>query len=199
MLTGAILTFVGASVFAVAGGMPFLPIQALYGAFTAQLAAGVAISATRQRRRRRSEAADPVAAPGRRIGLVAALQAAVTLGVIAIAEHSWGTPVARTMGLATFAFTTVALLVQRVRAGRSPVRPLLLAAAVSIGAIVLGAETRLLQMILETEGLSVSQWAICARCGASVPRRGDSPVNGCPPSGSGCALPWRAAEPRKML
>ena len=160
VLTGAILTFTGASVFAVAGGMPFLPIQALYAALTAQLAAGIAISS-----RRHGDAGGPrprIPAPPRRprIGLVAVLQAAVTLGVIAIAEHSWGTPVARTMGLATFAFTTVALSFA-VRAGRSPVRPPLLAAAVTIGAIVLGVEARLMQMILETEGLSAGQWAIC--------------------------------------
>ncbi|MDA0158936.1 cation-transporting P-type ATPase [Solirubrobacter ginsenosidimutans] len=167
VLIGTILTFAGASVLAVAGGMPFLPIQVLYGGLTAQLAQGIALG-WRGHDRVDATPRPPVpSAPGySRIAPVAAVQAAVTLGVIALAEGNWGTPVARTMGLATFAFTTVALSFSA-RAERTPVRPLLLAAAVSIGAIVLGVEARLTQMVLETEGLRAGQWAICA--GAAFP------------------------------
>ncbi|HEY6890031.1 MAG TPA: cation transporting ATPase C-terminal domain-containing protein, partial [Solirubrobacter sp.] len=162
VLSGVILTFAGASVFAVAGGMPFLPIQAFYVAFTAQLAAGLVAGNRGHGHSSGPRPRIPWPPQGRRVALVATLQAAATLGVIAIAEHSWDTPVARTMGLVTLAFTTVALAFAG-RAGRSP----LLAAAVAIGAIVLGVEARLLQLILETEGLSAAQWAICA--GASLP------------------------------
>jgi Ca2+-transporting ATPase len=169
MLIGTILTFAGASVLAVAGGMPFLPIQALYGGLTAQLAMGIALGWRGHGDDRvRGGPRPPVPSPPAysRIAPAAAVQAAVTLGVIAIAEGQWGVGVARTMGLATFAFTTVALSFA-VRAEPSPVRPLLLAAAIAIGAIVLGVEARLMRMVLETEGLSAGQWSICL--GAALP------------------------------
>ncbi|HET8758786.1 MAG TPA: HAD family hydrolase, partial [Solirubrobacteraceae bacterium] len=115
-----ILTFLGASVLDVAGGLPLEPLQVLYLSFTAMLfqTIGLGYGAS--------------AAGMRATAAIAAVQAAATLVAIAIAEHEDTVATARTTGLVTFGVLTVlaSLALRRDR-------PLLLASAASLAALVL--------------------------------------------------------------
>ena len=94
VLAGLILTFVGASVLNVAGGVPFMPLQTLF--VTLAIVAPL------------STLGGPAAgASVRRTVALAAVYAAATLGVMALAEHQYGTATARLMGLATFALISL--------------------------------------------------------------------------------------------
>jgi Ca2+-transporting ATPase len=115
-----ILTFLGASAFDIAGGLPLEPLQVLYLSFTAVLfqTIGVGYGA---------------AAAGVRVtAAIAVLQAAATLMAMAIAEHEHALATVRTTGLVTFGVATVlaSLALRRDRA-------LLLASAASLTALVI--------------------------------------------------------------
>jgi P-type Ca2+ transporter type 2C len=180
VLAGMILTFLGSAVLNVVGGLPFLPLQVLYLTFTTQVFQSIGLgcgtpSADLMDRSPRP-VDEPVAAARsyRWPALVGVIQAAVTLGVIAFAEHRYGTATARTMGLVTFSLTSV-LFSFGVRDETSTIfsldtvgaRSLLIAAAGSLVATVIAAETGLMHRIIDTAELDLGQWAICV--GAALP------------------------------
>ena len=101
--------------------------------------------------------------------------AVATLAVIAGAEHSKGTELARTMGLTTFAISNV-LFSLCTRDERRSVfsldvledRMMVLCSAGSLVAILFGAEVGILNRILGTVDLNLHQWLICLVVGLAI-------------------------------
>jgi Ca2+-transporting ATPase len=180
-LAGLILTFLGSSIFNIVGGLPFLPLQTLYLNFTTQVSQSVGLGYGKPAEglmERRPRAVDePILnrASYVWVAIVGVVHAAVTLGVIAIAQHEYGTATARTMGLVTFSLMNV-LYSFTVRYETRSVfsletfadRTFLLATGISLAAIVVGAQAGLFQRILETESLDFDQWLLCLGFAATI-------------------------------
>ena len=115
-LIGFIVTFLGASIFNIVGGVPFVPLQTLWVNFTTQVFQAIGLgygepSPGLMERKPRPEN-EPIL-PTRRCscgwrscGLVLG---GTTLGVIWWADDAHDTAVARTMGMTTFAIANVFL------------------------------------------------------------------------------------------
>jgi P-type Ca2+ transporter type 2C len=180
-LAGLILTFLGSSIFNIVGGLPFLPLQTLYLNFTTQVSQSVGLGygkpAESLMERRPRAVDEPILnrASYVWVAIVGVVHAAVTLGVIAIAQHEYGTATARTMGLVTFSLMNV-LYSFTVRYETRSVfsletfadRTFLLATGISLAAIVVGAQAGLFQRILETESLDFDQWLLCLGFAATI-------------------------------
>jgi Ca2+-transporting ATPase len=114
MLTGFILTFVGAGIFTIANGTPLLPLQILWINFAVDvlLALGLGFDAETpglMQRRPRSQN-EPVIRPalGARLAVAGLLVAIGTLVVVAWGEDRYGLAVATTMGLTTASLLHIA-------------------------------------------------------------------------------------------
>src|SRR6476469_8780187 len=108
VLVGFIITFLGASIFSVAGGVPFLPLQTLWVNFTTQVFQAVGLGYGKpgeglMRRKPRSPDT-PILTRSRLVYLALAglVIGGATLGVTWWAEDHRSLLVARTMGLTTF-------------------------------------------------------------------------------------------------
>src|SRR5579864_8176343 len=107
-LFGFIVSFLGASIFDIAGGVPFLPLQTLWINFTTLLFQAIGLGygkpADGLMKRQPRPPERPILTRGLLIWLVCVglLMGAGTLGVISWAEHTHDTPTAHTMGFITF-------------------------------------------------------------------------------------------------
>jgi Ca2+-transporting ATPase len=180
VLAGMILTFLGASVLHIAGGLPFLALQALYATFTTQVLQGVGLACGRPPEglmARRPRLLDEPILPLRSyrwLAIVGLVDAGATLGVIALAQHDYGTATARTMGLVTFGMLTL-LYALTTRWERRSVfsldtfdRTLLVTSAASLAAIVATAQSGLVREVIETVSLDLRQWLICVAFAATI-------------------------------
>jgi P-type Ca2+ transporter type 2C len=181
-LFGFIWTFLGAAVFNILGGVPFVPQQTLWVNFTTQvfqsigLGLGAATPGLMSRPPR-----DPTAPvmPLRlaiRLAVLGAVMAAGTLGVIQYALGQYGDEaLARTMGIATFSIFNLLYGLTANDEFESVFSRSLLAngkllqmSAFSALAIVLASELDLLNRFLNTTNLSVEQWVICLAVGSAI-------------------------------
>ena len=180
-LIGFIALFLGASIFNVASGVPFLPLQTLWVNFTTQLfqAIGLGYGAPApDLMERRPRPIDEPILPRPLLlwlavlGLVLGLTA---LGIIWWADDAHDTAVARTMGFTTFALANILLSY----AVKDPLRSvfsldtlsdrrLLQVSALSLVVIVLSTELRILQRILDSVPLTGQQWLVCILGSATV-------------------------------
>jgi Ca2+-transporting ATPase len=180
-LAGIILTFLGASIFNIVGGLPFLPLQTLYVNLTTQVSQSVGLGYGKPAEGLMKRGPRPVDEPilARRsyawIVVVGVVHAASTLGVIAIAEREYGTETARTMGLVTFSLMNLLYSFAARDEERSVFsletftdRALLIATGVSLAAMVVGAQTGLFQGVIETTGLGFHQWLLCLGAAMTV-------------------------------
>jgi P-type Ca2+ transporter type 2C len=180
-LFGFILTFIGASIFNIVGGAPFLPLQTLWVNFTTGVFQAVGLGFGRPApglMDRPPRAADEPILPRRRLIELAAmglLMAVGTLAVIAGAQMSSGTELARTMGLTTFSFFNILFALETADERRSIFGSLILenatllkTTALSVVATVVATELRLFHSILDTTSLSLTQWGICLGVAASI-------------------------------
>jgi Ca2+-transporting ATPase len=161
VLAGFTLTFVGASIFHIAGGMPLLPLQVIYVSLTTQVSQSIGLG-------RLTPAARLTDRSYPWLAVVGAVHAVGALAVIAIAQHEYGTPTARTMGLVTFASTNVLYSLTLGDERRSlfsretlAARALLPATGVSVVAILLAAESGMFRRMLDTTSLDFDQWLLC--------------------------------------
>ena len=108
VLFGFIGTFLGASIFNILGGIPFLPLQTLWVNFTVDVFQAIGLGWSKPREGLMERPPRPKDQPflSRRLtgwlvfcGLVMAVG---TLGIIAWANSTYDTAIAHTMGLATF-------------------------------------------------------------------------------------------------
>ena len=181
VLIGFIVTFLGASIFNVVGGVPFVPLQTLYVNFTTQVLQAIGLGYGRPAEglmKRKPRASGEPILP-RPLLLWVAIAGLVlggaTLGVIAWADDAYGSTVARTMGLTTFAISNV-LFSLCTRDERRSVfslevfedRMFVLCTAGSLAAILFGTELGIFHRILGTVHLSLHQWLICIVVGLAI-------------------------------
>jgi Ca2+-transporting ATPase len=181
VLVGFIVTFLGASIFNVVGGVPFLPLQTLWVNFTTQVFQAVGLGygnpseGLMARKPRPPEEPILTRALLIRLGIAGFVMGACTLGVIWWAADHRNDVVARTMGVTTFAianlffsFTARDELTSVFSFDFLEDRKFLIASGMSVAAIVLGTELGFLQRILHTTSLSLREWLACIGLGLVV-------------------------------
>jgi len=173
-LTGFVVTFLGASIFNVVGGVPFLPLQTLYVNFTTQVAQAIGLGYGKPSEglmERKPRPPDEAILPRALLSWLitaGAIMGLGTLGLVWWANDAHGTQFARTMGLTSFAianlifsFTAKSETESIFNLDTFSDRIFLIATGVSAAAIVLGTEVRLFQRFLDTEHLDGRHWLLC--------------------------------------
>jgi Ca2+-transporting ATPase len=180
-LFGFIISFLGAAIFNIAGGVPFLPLQTLWVNFTTQIAQAVGLGygkpAAGLMARKPRKPDDPILPRGLIIWLVGVglIMGVGTLGVISWAEQARNTTTAHTMGLVTFSLFNL-LFSLAVKDEHKTVfsldtisdKTFIKACGVSILTIIVATLFGPLQRFLDTTSLDVQQWLICICVALSV-------------------------------
>jgi len=180
-LFGFIVSFLGASIFNIAGGVPFLPLQTLWINFTTLLFQAIGLGygepagGLMERQPRPPE--KPILTRGRfawlsAVGLVMGVG---TLGVISWAEQAHTREIAHTMGVVTFSLYALLFSICT-RDERRTVFSLdtfadakfVIATGVSIVTLLLTTVFGPLQAFLKTTSLDVRQWLICLAVALSI-------------------------------
>ena len=181
VLIGFIVTFLGASIFNIVGGVPFVPLQTLYVNFTTQVLQAIGLGYGRPAdglMKRKPRPADEQMLPRPLliwVAIAGLVLGGATLGVIAWADDTYGSTVARTMGLTTFALSNV-LFSLATRDERRSIfsldvledRMFLMCTGGSLAAILFGTELGVFQRILGTVHLSLHQWLVCIVVGLAI-------------------------------
>jgi len=154
--------------------MPFLPLQTLWINFTVQVFLAVGLGYGKPREGLMKDAPRPPKTPilPRRLMtwlvIAGAVQAVVTLAVIAWATPQFGEAVARTMGLTAFAISNIWFALETsdeeesMFSATTLANPTLLKmVAISAVAVVLTSELRILNRVLDTVSLTLDQWLVC--------------------------------------
>jgi Ca2+-transporting ATPase len=180
-LLGFVVTFLGASIFNIATGLPFIPLQTLYVNFTTQVFEAVGLGygepaeGLMKRKPRPSE--EPILPRPLFIwlGVVGLIMGVTTLAMIWAIDHNHGLTLGRTMGFTTFSIMNLFFAFACKDELRSMFDPdvladrkFLIASAASVGAIILGNELQFFNRLLHTESLSVRQWLLCLLAATTV-------------------------------
>jgi P-type Ca2+ transporter type 2C len=181
VLFGFIVTFLGASIFNILSGIPFLPLQTLWVNFTVDVFQAIGLGWGKPRDGLMQEQPRPKDQPILPARLMAWLvingfiMGIGSLGVIYWANGQFGTPIAHTMGLATFSIFNLLFSLETADEERTIFssqlfdNPMLLKTTIlSTITIILATELGILQRVLSTVGLTVDQWAICIAVAASI-------------------------------
>jgi Ca2+-transporting ATPase len=180
-LFGFIATFLGASLFWIAGGVPFLPTQTIWVNFSVQVAAAFGLGFGAPTKGLMDRAPRPADAPilSQRmltdLAVVGLFMGIGTLLVLDLATREWGDDVGRSMALATFSFMNVAFALGTKDLHQSVFsqdtladRTLMLGTIAGILITLLASQLGMLQRLLGTVPLSWEQWLICAFVGFLV-------------------------------
>jgi Ca2+-transporting ATPase len=182
VLIGFIVTFLGASIFNIVGGVPFVPLQTLYVNFTTQVLQAIGLGYGRPAEglmKRKPRPANEQILPRPLliwVGVAGLVLGGATLGVIGWADDHYGSSaVARTMGLTTFAISNVVFSLTTRDERRSIFsldvledRTFLVCTGGSAAAILFGTELGVFQRILGTVHLDVHQWLVCIVVGLAI-------------------------------
>jgi Ca2+-transporting ATPase len=173
-LFGFIGTFLGASLFFIAEGIPFLPLQTLWVNFTVTVFLAIGLGYGKPREGLMNDAPRPPERPilpsrlFSYLVIVGLAFAVSTLGVIWWASDAFDVEVARTMGMTTFSIANIWFALETADEDHSIFSggfldnpPLLKAAGLSVVAILLATELGILQRLLDTVSLTVDQWVLC--------------------------------------
>jgi len=179
-LFGFIGTFLGASIFNILGGVPFLPLQTLWINFTADIFMAIGLGYGKPRAGLMDELPRPKAArllPRNLfiwLMLVGLYMAAWTLGVI-VWSDMYGDVVAHTMGLVTFSLFHVFYSLETANDTRTLFSSelidnsiLLKTAGLSLLTIFLATSFGPLQRLLGTVDLTLDQWAVAIAAAATI-------------------------------
>jgi P-type Ca2+ transporter type 2C len=180
-LFGFIVSFLGAAIFNIAGGVPFLPLQTLWINFTTLLFQGLGLGygepAGGLMERKPRPPDRPILTRGVIIWLVAAglVMGAGTLGVVSWADQERTVLVGHTMGVVTFSLATLFFSLTT-RDERQTVfsldtfsdRTLNIATIASVLTLILATVLGPLEKLLETTSLDVQQWLICICVGLAI-------------------------------
>ena len=193
VLVGFVVTFLGASIFNIVGGVPFVPLQTLYVNFTTQVLQAIGLGYGRPGEglmRRKPRPSDEPILPRPLliwVGIAGLVLGGATLGVIGWADDHYGaSAIARTMGLTTFAISNVVFSFTTRDERRSVFsldvledRTFMLCTGGSLLAILLGTELGILQRILGTVHLACTSGSSASSSGSrSCP---------CPKAGGCCS------------
>ena len=180
-LFGFIGTFLGASIFNILGGIPFLPLQTLWINFTTDIFLAIGLGYGHPREGLMEEKPRPkneVLLPRPLFAwlvVVGLWMSFVTLGVIVLEENLRGDAAAHTMGLTTFSIMHLFYALETSNARRTlfsselienPV--LLRMAGISVLTIFLATAFGPLQRLLDTVDLTVEQWGVCIAGAATI-------------------------------
>ena len=173
-LFGFIGTFLGASIFNILGGVPFLPLQTLWINFTVTVFQAVGLGYSEPRAGLMEEPPRPKdqrILPGPLfiwLVFVGLVFAAPTLAVIAWASQAFDEVVAHSMGLVTFSMFHLFFSLETADEERTIFSSQLLengtllkASGLSLLTIFLSTTFGPLQGMLDTTELTVQQWALC--------------------------------------
>jgi len=173
-LFGFILTFLGASLFFIAGGIPFTPLQTLWVNFTVTLFLAVGLGYGKAREGLMGEPPrspqDPIL-PSRLYAylvFIGIVMATCTLATIWWATDAHGEAVARTMGLTVFSLINIWFALETSDPQRSLFAlelrdnpALLKGVGAAVVATIAAVELGILHRLLDTVGLTIEQWVIC--------------------------------------
>jgi Ca2+-transporting ATPase len=188
-LFGFIATFLGSSIFWIAGGLPFLPAQTIFINFTVQVAQAFGLGfgqptpGLMERQPRPSGV--PILGPRMLawLALAGVYMGAGTLLAIQLGSGElgeWGSgvlseDVGRTMGLVAFAVFNIAISIGTKVEDRSSLnmdvladRSFVIATLVSVLITVAMTELGVLQRLLGTVPLAFEQWLVCVLIGMSL-------------------------------
>jgi Ca2+-transporting ATPase len=175
VLVGFIVTFLGASIFNVVAGIPFIPLQTLYVNFTTQVLQSIGLGYGRPGEglmRRKPRASNEQILPKPLliwVCIAGLVMGGGTLALLAWADHHYSSAaIARTMGLTSFAFANIFFSFATRDEHRSVFsldvledKMFVRCSLGSLLAIVLGTELGILQRVLHTVHLDFHQWLIC--------------------------------------
>jgi Ca2+-transporting ATPase len=180
-LFGFIATFLGASIFNILGGVPFLPLQTLWINFTVTVFQAVGLGYSKARVGLMEEPPrskdQPVLPRDLAVWLlfVGLVFATVTLGIIVWATDAFDETVAHSMGLVAFSLFHVFFSLETANEQRTIFSSellenptLLKASALSLLTVFLATTFGPLQRILNTTELTIDQWAICIVGAATI-------------------------------
>lgn len=180
-LFGFIFTFLGAAIFNILSGIPFLPLQALWVNFTVDVlqAIGLGLGApTPGLMERPPRPANEQILPRKiatRLTIVGLVLAICTLGVMQYATSAWDETVARTMGLTVFGLASIffsleinddlqSIFSREILENHRLIRM----SGWSLLATFLVTELGFLQRIVATTALTFGQWLICIAVSSAV-------------------------------
>jgi len=174
VLVGMVVTFLSASIFNIAAGVPFVPLQTLWLNFTTQVFQSVGLGYGKGdpdiMKRRPRGSAEPLLSRGALgwLGVVGLVMGVTTLIVIWWADRQWDIGTGRTMGVTAFAFMNL-FFSFTVRSDTRSVfsletfndRRFVITSGMSLAAIFLATQLDLLQRLLDTTSLNAAQWLVC--------------------------------------
>jgi P-type Ca2+ transporter type 2C len=180
-LFGYIVTFLGASIFNVAEGIPLLPLQTLWVSFTMLSIQSVGLGYSKPAAGLMDR---PPLPPSRPIltrallvwlALVGLLMATGTLAVISWADQAHGLDIARTMGMVTFALFILFFSIESKDEQDSAFsldtfsdKTFIITTSGSFVLLVLSTVLSIFQVVLKTVTLDVRQWLICTAVALSI-------------------------------
>ena len=179
-LFGFIVSFLGAAIFNIAGGVPFLPLQTLWINFTTMLFQAVGLGygqpAAGLMERRPRDPEQPILPRPQMVWLVVIglIIGGATLGVITWAEGAFDRTVALTMGVVTFSLASLLFSLATRDEARTVFsldtlsdKTFVRSTALSVVTLVLTTVLGPLQAFLGTVALDTGQWLVCV--GAALP------------------------------
>ncbi len=174
VLFGLVVTFLGAAIFNVVGGVAFVPLQTLWINFTTQVFQAIGLGygehAEGLMKRKPRNPEEPILPTGLMLwlGCIGLVMGATTIGVIAWADHHYNTAIARTMGMTSFALANLLYSFCERDQLKSIFsldvlrdRKFLYFSGSSLIAILIAPQLDLLNRILGTLPLTLHQWLIC--------------------------------------
>ncbi len=180
-LFGFIFSFLGASIFNILGGIPFLPLQTLWVNFTTDVFQAIGLGYGEPAAglmARKPRPPDQPILPRRLLIWLVTVGFVMGLGTLSIASwanHAYGKPIAQTMALTTFSlfnlffsFTTKDERHTVFTVDTFSDRRFNIASGLSLAAIILGTVFGPFQTLLKTVPLSFKQWLICIGVALSI-------------------------------
>jgi P-type Ca2+ transporter type 2C len=180
-LFGFIFSFLGASIFNIAGGIPFLPLQTLWINFTTLLFQAIGLGygkpAPGLMERRPRQPDRPILTRGLLVWLVTAglVMGIGTLSVTSWAEQVHTEEIAHTMAVVTFSLYTLFFSIATKDERRTMFsldtfsdRTFLWATLASVATLFLATVFGPFQAFLKTTNLTIQQWLVCAAVALSI-------------------------------
>jgi len=180
-LFGFIFSFLGASIFNIADGVPFLPLQTLWINFTTLLFQAIGLGygqpAEGLMQRKPRDPQRPILPRGLMTWLVAAglVMGVGTLGVISWGEQARTVAVAHTMGVVTFSLYALFFSIATKDERRTVFtldtfsdKTFIWATGASVLTLILATVLGPFQRLLKTTSLDVQQWLICICVALSI-------------------------------
>jgi P-type Ca2+ transporter type 2C len=180
-LAGFIITFLGASILNIVGGVPFLPLQTLWVNFTTQVFQSIGLGYGKFSEglmEKKPRAIDePILDRSliRWLAVVGLVHGAVVLGILQWASDHRTEEIARTMAVTSFGLMNLFYSFTVINDVRSVFsldtfgdRRFVIASIASFVAILIGAQMDVMNRLLDTQPLDRDEWIICIAASLSI-------------------------------